>query len=446
MSGVSSSVINIGTDLRFFPMHTPASPNRRQFLQTAVPFIVSAATLGRAGAVSPNGKVRLACIGVGGQGTSNLKALMGDERVQIVAVCDVDSQHAEAAAKLAGLSKGDVYRDFREVLGRSDVDAIMNATPDHWHSNVAIAAAKAGKDLYSEKPLGASIVEGRAICRAVEENKRVLQCGTWRRSGMKVRMACERVRNGYIGDLKEIEIGVPGKFAIRGGVTGLEATEPVPAHFDYAMWLGPAAEKPYTAARCHFNFRWIEEYAPGYITDWGAHFLDVAQWGAGMDETTPTEVSATEVKRRDAGIYDAAESFRIEYHYANGVRVVMLSTDDKTKWGTKFIGSEGWIFSESEVLKASSDDILRVKLKDNDVKLYESKHHHRNFIDAVLSRGRTAATAEIAQRAATTCHIGAISAVLKRPLKFDPKAERFDGDEQANQMLLRPMREAWKIA
>lgn len=427
-------------------MHTPATPNRRQFLRTAVPFIVSAATLGRAGAVSSNGKVRVACIGLGGQGTSNLRALMGDERVQIVAVCDVDSQHAEAAAKLAGLSKGDVYRDFREVLARSDVDAVMNATPDHWHSNVAIAAAKAGKDLYSEKPLGASIVEGRTICRAVEENKRVLQCGTWRRSGLKVRMACERVRNGYIGELKEIEIGVPGKFAIRGGVTGLEATQPVPAHFDYAMWLGPAAEKPYTAARCHFNFRWIEEYAPGYITDWGAHFLDVAQWGAGMDETTPTEVSATEVKRRDTGIYDAAESFRIEYRYANGVRVVMLSTDDKTKWGTKFIGSEGWIYTEAEMLKASSDDILRVKLKGSDVKLYESKHHHRNFIDAVLSRGRTAATAEIAQRAATTCHIGAISAVLMRPLKFDPKAERFEGDELANQMLLRPMRDAWKIA
>ncbi|MCB1278341.1 Gfo/Idh/MocA family oxidoreductase [Prosthecobacter sp.] len=426
-------------------MQPTASPNRRQFLSTAVPFIVSAATLGRAGAVSPNGKVRLACIGVGGQGTSNLRNLMADERVQIVAVCDVDAEHAERAAKLAGLAKGDVYRDFREVLARSDVDAVMNATPDHWHSNVAIAAAKAGKDLYSEKPLGASIVEGRAICRAVAENKRVLQCGTWRRSGMKVRMACERVRNGYIGELKEIEIGVPGTFAVRGGYTGLEAAQEVPPHLDYAMWLGPAAEKPYTAARCHFNFRWIEEYAPGYITDWGAHFLDVAQWGAGMDDTTPVEVSATEVKRRPSGIYDAAEGFRIEYRYANGVRVVMLSTDDKTKWGTRFIGSEGWIFTESEVLKASSDDILRVKLKDSDVKLFESKQHHRNFIDAVLSRGRTTATAEIAQRAATTCHMGAISAALKRPLKFDPAAERFENDEQANQMLVRLMREAWRI-
>lgn len=426
-------------------MSLTADSSRRQFLKSAGPFIVATSTLGRAGAVAPNSKVNIACIGVGGQGTSNLRALMADERVQIVAICDVDDQHAQAAAKLAGVASPNIYRDFREVLARTDVDAVMNATPDHWHSNVVIGAAKAGKDLYSEKPLGASIAEGRAICRAVAEHKRILQCGTWRRSGLKVRMACERVRNGYIGTLKEIEIGVPGTFAIRGGYTGLEAPEPVPAHFDYARWLGPAAEKPYTAARCHFNFRWIDEYAPGYITDWGAHFLDVAQWGAGMDDTTPTEVTATEVTRRSKGIYDAPESFRIEYRYANGVRVVMMSTDDKTKWGTRFIGSEGWIFSENETLKASSDDILRAKLKDSDVRLFESKNHHRNFVDAVLSRGEVAASAETAQRAATTCHIGAIAAALNKPLKFDPKTERFEGNDEANQKLLRPMRDAWKI-
>lgn len=421
------------------------SCSRRHFLKTTGPLILSASVLGRAGAVAPNSRVRLACIGVGGQGSGNLRALMGDERVQIVAVCDVDAKHREAAGKIAKLGTGDLYIDFREVLARSDVDAVMNATPDHWHSNIAVAAARAGKDLYSEKPLASSIVEGRAICEAVTAHKRVLQCGTWRRSGLKVRMACERVRNGYIGTLKEIEVGVPGSFAIRGGFTGLEPPEPVPAHFNYAMWLGPASERPYTAARCHFNFRWIEEYAPGYITDWGAHFLDVAQWGAGMDDTTPTEVAAHDVRRREKGIYDAAESFRIEYRYGNGVRVTMLSTTDKTKWGTRFVGSEGWIFTEAEVLKASDDAILRAKLKDSDVHLFESKNHHRNFVDAVLSRGPVAAPAEIAQRAATTCHIGAIAALLKRPLKFDPKTERFDGDDEANRLLLRPMRSEWKI-
>lgn len=407
--------------------------------------ILPAAVLGRAGAVGPNSRVRMACVGLGGQGTSNLRAFLADERVRVVAVCDVDGKQRERAAALAGLKAGDCHQDFREVLARADVDAVMNATPDHWHSNVAVAAARAGKDLYSEKPLGASIAEGRAICKAVAEHARVLQCGTWRRSGMKVRMACERVRNGYIGDLKTVEIGVPGAFAVRGGFTGMEAPEEVPPHFDYELWLGPAAARPYTAARCHFNFRWIDEYAPGYITDWGAHFLDVAQWGAGMDDTTPAEVMAEGVKRRAQGLYDAPEQFRIEYQYASGVRVVMMSTDDKTRWGTRFIGTEGWIFTESEVLKASSDDILRVKLKEGDTRLFESKHHHRNFIDAVLSRGPTAAPAEVAQRAATTCQLGAIAATLGRALKFDPQAERFVGDTEADAMLARPMRAPWKI-
>lgn len=419
--------------------------SRRQFLKSAAPLILPAATLGRAGAVSPNGKVRLACIGVGGQGTSNLRAFLADERVQVVAICDVDGQHRDRAMELAKLTKADCYNDFREVLARSDVDAIMNATPDHWHAHIAVAAAKAGKDLYSEKPLGASIGEGRAICDAVKQHQRVLQCGTWRRSGLKVRMACELVRNGYIGELKEIEVGVPGTFAIRGGFTGLEGPEPVPAHLDYNLWLGSAPERPYTAARCHFNFRWIDEYAPGYITDWGAHFVDVAQWGAGMDDTTPVEVSATEVKRRDKGLYDAPEQFRLEYRYSNGVKMTMFSTTDKATYGTRFIGSEGWVFSESEQLKASSMDILRIKMKVGDTRLYVSKHHHRNFIDAVLERGRTAAPAEIAQRAAIICHMGSIAARLGQPLKFDPKAERFEGSEAANALLTRPMRGPWTI-
>lgn len=419
--------------------------SRRQFLKSAAPLILPAATLGRAGAVSPNGKVRLACIGVGGQGTSNLRAFLADERVQVVAICDVDGDHRDRAMELAKLTKADCYNDFRDVLARSDVDAIMNATPDHWHAHIAVAAAKAGKDLYSEKPLGASIGEGRAICDAVKQHQRVLQCGTWRRSGLKVRMACELVRNGYIGELKEIEVGVPGTFAIRGGFTGLEGPEPVPAHLDYNLWLGSAPERPYTAARCHFNFRWIDEYAPGYITDWGAHFVDVAQWGAGMDETTPVEVSATEVKRRDKGLYDAPEQFRLEYRYSNGVKMTMFSTTDKAAYGTRFIGSEGWVFSESEQLKASSMDILRIKMKEGDTRLYVSKHHHRNFIDAVLERGRTAAPAEIAQRAAIICHMGSIAARLGQPLKFDPKAERFEGSEAANALLTRPMRGPWTI-
>ena len=423
----------------------PSAPTRRQFIKSTFPLIVSASVLGRGGAVAANSRIRMACIGLGGQGTSNMRAFLTDERVQIVAICDVDAKHREAAGALAKVGGADLMRDFREALARTDVDVVLNATPDHWHSNIAIAAAKAGKDLYSEKPLGASIAEGRAICRAVEQNKRILQCGTWRRSGLKVRMACELVRNRYIGELKEIEVGVPGKFAVRGGFTGLEEPQPVPAHLDYAMWQGPALEKPYTEARCHFNFRWVNDYAPGYITDWGAHFIDVAQWGAGMDEATPTEVVAHDVKRRDKGIYDAPEEYRIEYRYANGVKMTLLSTTDPSKYGTRFIGTEGWIFTENDKLQASDINILRTKLKDSDVRLFESKEHHRNFIDAVISRGQVAAPAETAQRAAATCYLGSISAAVKRPLKFDPVAEKFIGDDEANTMLIKPMRDAWKI-
>lgn len=425
------------------------SNSRRRFLRTAsaagLPLVLPRHLLAQSGATPPSGKVRLACIGTGGQGTGNLRAFLQDERVQVVAVCDVDAQNRAAAARIAGLQDADAFKDFREVLARADVDAVMIASPDHWHAVMAVAAAKAGKDLYSEKPLAASIGEGRAVCRAVAEHKRVLQCGTWRRSGMKTRMACEWVRNGYIGELKEIEVGVPGSFMISGGYTGTEPEQPVPEGFDYEMWQGPAPAAPYTAARCHFNFRWIADYAPGYITDWGAHFLDVAQWGADKDDTTPTEVSATGVKRRDKGIYNAPEQFRIEYQYAKGPRLVMTSTDDKTKWGVKFIGSTGWIMTENDKLETEPASLRGTKLKESDVKLYVSNNHHRNFIDCVLSRGATAASAETAQRAATLCHLGAISAALGRPVKFDPATETFPGDAEATALITKKLRGDWKI-
>jgi predicted dehydrogenase len=423
--------------------------SRRRFFGTATaataPLILPGRILGQGGATSPNSKVRLACIGVGGMGTGNLNAFLGDDRVQVVAVCDVDANHRAAAANTAKLKEADSYKDWREVIARKDVDALMCATPDHWHAVIAVVAAAAGKDLYSEKPLAASIGEGRAVCQAVKKHGRVLQCGTWRRSGMKTRLACEWVRNGYIGELKEILVGVPGKFAISGGYTGMEPEQPVPKELDYEMWLGPAPAAPYTAGRCHFNFRWINDYAPGYITDWGAHFLDVAQWGANRDETSPAEISATEVKRREKGYYDAPESFRIEYQYENGPRVVMVSTEDQKQWGVKFVGTNGWVFTENERLESNPANLRAVKFKDTDERLFVSNNHHRNFIDAVLSRGRTAASADIAQRAATMCHLGAISAALGRPVKFDSAAETFPGDKAATALLTRSLRGPWKL-
>ncbi len=425
------------------------NPTRRAFLRrsaTAFPLVVAPSVLGREGKTAPNSRITMGCIGVGGQGTGNMNAFLNDDRVQVTAICDVDRRHRERALAKAKLKPADGYNDFREVTSRDDIDAVMVATPDHWHSLITVAAAKAGIDIYCEKPLAASIGEGRFVSDLVRKEKRVLQCGTWRRSGVHSRMACEWVRNGYIGELKKVEVGVPGKFAIRGGFTGLEEPQSVPEGFDYKMWTGSAPDAPYTAARCHFNFRWVEDYAPGYITDWGAHFIDVAHWGMDADATNPIEISATEVSRREKGIYDAAEGFKIRYVYAPGVEMTMFSTTDKEHWGTKFIGSEGSVFVENAKLITDPPDLRKTKLKDSDKRLYVSNNHHRNFIDCVLSRKRTAAPVEAAHRAGSACHLGAIAAKLGRTLKFDPKSEQMIGDAEANALVMRTFHGPWKLS
>ena len=422
----------------------PKPPTRRRFIKSVAPMIVAPAVLGRGRAAPPNSRINLACIGVGGQGSGNMNALRQDERVQVTAICDVDRGHCERALRACGLDASAGYNDFRKVMAREDVDAVMIATPDHWHSIITVAAARAGKDIYCEKPLASSIGESRFVSDVIRAEKRVLQCGTWRRSGVYSRMACEWVRNGYIGELRKVEVGVPGKFAIRGGFSGLEEPGEVPDGFDYKMWAGPAPEAPYTAARCHFNFRWVDAYAPGYITDWGAHFIDVAHWGMDADATNPVAVSATEVTRRDRGIYDAAESFKIRYTYASGVEMTMFSTTDRDAYGTKFIGTEGSVFVENNKLVTDPPELRRTKIKDGEIRLYESKHHHRNFIDCVISRGATAAPVEAAHRAASACQLGAISAELGRPLEFDPEKEVFS-DPEAQALVTRKFHGGWEL-
>lgn len=425
--------------------------SRRAFLKKSAlgltaPMIVPASVLGRSGATPPNNRVQLGCIGVGGMGTGNLNSFMQDDRVVITSVCDVDARHRARALKIAGLNEKAGTGDFRELTSHDGIDALMIATPDHWHAIITSAALNAGKDVYCEKPLAASVSEGRFVSDLVTKQSRVLQCGTWRRSGIYTRMACEWVRNGYIGKLQKIEVGVPAKFEVRGGFTGLERPEDVPPELDYEMWLGPAKKAPYTAARCHFNFRWIDDYAPGYITDWGAHFVDVAQWGNGTDDTTPVAIKARDVSRRGAGIYDAPEGFHIDYRYANGVEMSMFSTQDKEAWGTKFIGEDGWVFTENTKLITEPDSLRKTRLKDTDEKLYVSGNHHRNFIDSVYSRERTAAPAEAAHRAASCCHLGAVAVATGEEIQYDPKAERITNSEKGQAMLSRAMRAPWKLS
>jgi len=424
------------------------SPGRRSFLKAAavtMPMIIPASALGRDGATAPSERITVGCIGVGGRGSSNMRAFLEAQGAQVVAVCDVDRAHRERARKQSELTEADSYLDFREVLSRDDIDTVSIGTPDHWHSIQTIEAAKAGKDIFCEKPVSLTITEGRQMADAVRDHDRILQVGTWRRSLEPCRRACELVRNGYIGELHMIECGVPEGYQIRGEFQPGHPTVPVPDGLDYDRWLGPAPEQPYTPGRCHFNFRWLLDYSAGYITDWGAHYYDIAQWGNGTDDTGPVRIAGTaEFPRK--GLYDASVKHLIEYEYANGVRLIALTSTDGSKHGIRFIGSEGWIHVESNTITSAPETLATLELKNSDTRLYQSDNHLYNFIECVKDRKVPAAPIEVGHRSASICHLGHIATTLKRELKWDPVKEQFDGDAEANAMRDRAKRAPWTLS
>jgi predicted dehydrogenase len=432
------------------PMNDQRAMTRRGFMKrvaaaTAAPAVIPSSALGQAGAAAPGERITMGCIGLGGQGTSNLRAFLGDERVQVVAVCDVDAAHRERARNIVGLQPADAYNDFRDVIARDDIDCISIGTPDHWHAIITIEAAKAGKDVYCEKPLSLTLAEGRAMSDTVSRLGRVLQTGTWRRSRPACLRACELVRNGYIGNLHTIRCGVPEGFQIRhGDFSGIQPPMPVPEGFDYDMWLGPAPDAPYTQGRCHFNFRWILDYGAGYITDWGAHYYDVAQWGNGTDLTGPVAIDGTGEFPPD-GLYNAQIKHHLEFTYANGVKLVAFTSKEGKDYGTRFEGDEGWIYVESGSVISERKSLETVVFGPDAIRLYNSPNHHRNFIDCVKSRQTTAAPVEVAHRSASLCHLGSICTLVGRKLRWDPAAERFHGDDEANRLLGKAMRAPWHV-
>ncbi len=426
--------------------------SRRNFIKQASCGILAAPGVFNS-VIPPNQRITMACIGTGLQGSWDTRQFLNDPRVQIVTVCDVDLQHARAMAdvienhygkqSVSGRYRGcSVTQDFREVITRSDIDAVLVGTPDHNHALISIMAARNGKDIYCEKPLSTSVAEGRSIVNAVKQYGRVLQTGTQRRSGAIFRFGCELVRNGRIGKLHTVRIGPGRGFSIRGGFTGHEPPQPVPSDFNYDLWLGPAPWAPYTPARCHFNFRWILDYSEGYISDNGVHFVDLATWGMGTDLTGPEQIEGTAVFPT-GGIYDAPTDFSITFTYANGMRLISSSSET---FGVRFEGSEGWIHLSGGDVTASSESILRSEIGPGEIHLRSGAPiHQADFIDCVLSRRLPAAHAEIGHRTAAVCHLGYISCRLGRPLKWDPAREIFPDDISANRLLSKAMREPWRI-
>lgn len=422
---------------------------RRQFIKHsaalstafAVPTIIPASAMGASGSTAPSERITMGVIGSGAQGTSNMTGFLGFNDVQMVAIADVDKAHREAAAAIVNDKYGNkdcaLYNDFRELNDRDDIDAVIVGTPDHWHVLNALDAVKKGKDAYVQKPLAWSVEEGRALCDAVAKHGRILQTGSQQRSAKQFRRACELVRNGSIGTLKYINVGIPGN---NKTCEPTWSPEPVPAGFDYDLWLGPAPWAEYHHQRCHYQFRFLLDYSGGQVTNFGAHNLDIAQWGLGMDDSGPVQVSGNGIFP-ESGLFTTATKTYFECKYANGVELVCKTGN----FGMTFEGTEGTIYVDRKRIVTTPDSILKEDIGENDIRLYESSNHYRNFADCVKSRKDPICTAEIGHRSSTVCNLGNIAMRLGRTLDWDPAAERFVNDDEANTYLGRDMRGDWSL-
>jgi predicted dehydrogenase len=455
------------------PANTPLR-SRRDFLRTTIassgagfafPALVPGSALGLSGTVAPSNRITLGVIGTGNQGFNDIRSFLRDERVQIVAVCDVNRESKgywegklggrEPARRLveeqygttrpSGSYRGcGAYVDYREILDRDDIDAVEVCTPDHWHAIPVIAACKAKKDIYCQKPLSLFVAEGRAMSYAVSQSRVVFQTGSQQRSDRRFRRACELVRNGRIGELRRVRVGLPAGRTDYAKTGSRKQPETVPSGFEYDFWLGPAPEAPYARARCHVNFRWIYDYSGGQVTDWGGHHPDCAQWGMGTEMTGPIEIKRAKAVFPPDPLWNTATEYSFEAVYENGVSMLISNTE---RMGVTFEGTKGKIHVDRGRLEADPKSLLDSKVGPNEIHLYASDDHFRNFIDCVISRRPTAAPVEVAHRSITICHLGNIAMRLGREtLRWDPRTEQIIGDDEAARMLSRRYRAPWSLS
>jgi predicted dehydrogenase len=440
----------------------PRRVTRRSFLTTVAgsaavaggPWVVPSRVMGKG---APSNTLRLGCIGTGRMGHGDMaeclsQGLNPSTAARIVAVCDVDRHRATHAKRVVEETYAELlsehhpprtFSDYRELLARDDIDGVTISVPDHWHALIAIAAAEAGKDIYLQKPLTHTIVEGQKLVEAVRRNGVILQVGSQQRSSGDFRRACELVRNGFLGKLHTIEVRLPADSG-----TGDATPMAVPKNFDFDRWLGPTPEVPYAQDRVHpqqgFSrpgWLQIESYCRGMITGWGAHMFDIAQWGHGSDDTGLVEMQAT-AEFPSRGLFNVHTAFHAEGRYADGVRL-FAQTDARA--GVKFIGEKGWIDVGRGYLGAQPRTILDEPLGDDSVRLYRSDHHMRNFLHSMRTREEPICPVEVGHRSNTICVITHIAMKLGRKLRWNPECERFIDDNTANRMLDYPHREPWGV-
>ena len=381
-----------------------------------------------------NDRLVMGIIGAGGQGTHDMGAIKRAGNVEYATVCDVYARHRERARNAHAPGAAE-YNDFRDLLDRSDIDAVNIGTPDHWHALIAVAACQAGKDIYCQKPMSLTIAEGRAMVTAVRRYNRIFQTGSQQRSEGNFRYACELVRNGRIGKLKHIRTSVG-----RNNQIGWEPDSDPPAGLDWDMYLGPARWVPFNKRRFIWDFRWFYDYSGGNLTDWGAHHNDIAQWGLGMDESGPVEIDGRG-EFPDSGLMDTPIRYSVNYTYASGVTLECNSEGN----GCTFFGTEGEIYVNRGQLSSTPEDIIREPIREDEIHLYDSSDHYRNFVECVKSRRAPICDVETGHRSVSVCHLGNISIRLGRPIRWDPARERIVGDEEANRWLSRPMRGSWHL-
>lgn len=432
--------------------------SRRHFmaitgLAVGAPSFFPSRVFGRDGATAPSERITVGAIGVGWQGGSNLGGFLDHRQCQVVAVCDVDQNHLSEAANSVNRKYQNqdckTYWDFKEICARKDIDAMSVAVPDHWHELVAVEAANQKKDIYGEKPLGRTIAEQQAMVKAVQKNKRIWQTGSWQRSERHFRYGSEIVRNGLIGTLKRVEVGLPDGHSDFARTKDKMSITPPPAELNYDRWIGPSQMMPYIEARLHKNWRWNYNTGGGQLLDWIGHHCDIAHWGMDCDRSGPSEIEGYGVFPPKDAVWNTCTKYRITAKYPNDIEMVIAGGHGDIKGGTKWIGSEGWVWVnrgnavETSNPKWTESRQLPEELRK--VKLYESNDHIGNFLDCVKSRQPTITPVETAHHSATPGHLGLIAMLTGRKIRWDVKKEVIVGDHEASALLSRPFRAPWKL-
>jgi len=433
------------------------SVTRRDFVKkaaalAAAPYVITSQVRAAEGRPSPNDKIAMGAIGCGIQSRHLINRFISSDETRLVAVCDVDKTRREAARdtiekkyakeKESGRYKGcAIYADFRELLARKDIDAVIIAAPDHWHAIIVLEACKVGKDIFCEKPLSLTIHEARQMVNAVRKYKRVFQTGSMQRSSEEFHKACTLVRNGRIGKVQEVIVNIGGT----SKPCDLPE-QPIPEGMDWNTWIGPAPYRGYHEElapkgadyKVYPHWRNYREFSGGMMTDWGAHHFDIAQWALGMDNSGPVEITPPK------GEQGKPDYKPLTYKYANGV---IMMRNDKYKGegvnGVKFIGSDGWIEVNRGYFKANPESVANDPWS-GQIKLYQSRDHYGDFLDCIGSRKMPICDVEVGARSVSVCHVGNIAWWLDKPLKWDPEKERFNNDE-ANKWLDRARRSSWKL-